>query len=482
MVMMDTMNIRRDLPWLLAVLAPTCTSLLSCSSTQEAPPAQAEAVHSHPTETKEERTLSEADARKNFDVAWRSMSEAGALSDMTDEDWEELRVEYEPQATAARNNKELRAVLDAMIQRLGKSHFSIIAQDAVEMPSPSSGGAGTLGLQARFVENQAIITQVKPDSAADEAGVRPGWLVQSVDGFDLESFSKRFGDIESASMSGYHRNSALASMLTGTPGEESTFDFIDLEGHDQQLSLKNRIDTTQVIKFGNLPPMSVSTTSSILDQKKLAEYGVKVDPDYTVGLLQFSVWMIPIVQPINAAIDAFRSAEVDAVIIDLRGNPGGLGGLAMGIGGHFTPEPTNLGTMFNEFGELNFNTNPQRISPSGELVEPLDIPLVILVDDMSASTSEIFAGGLQCAKRASIVGRRTPGMALPAVAESLPNGDILYHAIAEFELPDGRSVEGVGISPDHEVSLEQESFAGSRDPDIQTAVEWTTRSQAATDE
>jgi hypothetical protein len=136
MVMMDTMNIRRDLPWLLAVLAPTCTSLLSCSSTQEAPPAQAEAVHSHPTETKVERTLSEADARKNFDVAWRSMSEAGALSDMTDEDWEELRVEYEPQATAARNNKELRAVLDAMIQRLGKSHFSIIAQDAVEMPSP----------------------------------------------------------------------------------------------------------------------------------------------------------------------------------------------------------------------------------------------------------------------------------------------------------------------------------------------------------
>ena len=477
------MNIRPTLTWLLAVLVPTFMSLFGCSSGQEASQAELETKPPSNAPAKQEaRTLSEADALENFDVAWRSMSDAGALSDMTDEDWEELRVEYEPQAGAARNNKELRAVLDLMIKRLGKSHYSIIAQDAVEMPSPSSGGAGTLGLEARFVEDQAIITQVKPGSAADEAGVRPGWLVESVDGFDLESFSKRFGDIESASMSGYHRNSALAAMLTSSPGKNSTIAFIDLEGTQQELSLEGRTDTTQMIKFGNLPPMSVSTNSSILDQKQLAEYGVEVAPDYTVGLLQFSVWMLPIVQPIKEAIDTFRSAEVDAVIIDLRGNPGGVGGLAMGVGGHFTQEPTSLGTMFNEFGELNFNTNPQRISPSGELVEPLDIPLVILVDDMSASTSEIFAGGLQHAKRASIVGRRTPGMALPAVAESLPNGDILYHAIADFQLPDGRSVEGVGISPDHEVPLEQESFAGSRDPDIQTAVEWTTRSPAAATE
>ena len=477
------MNIRPTRTWLLAILVPTVMSLFGCSSGQEASQAERKAEPSSTAPAKQEaRTLSEADARMNFDVAWRSMSEPGPLSEMSDEDWEELRVEFEPQAAAARNNQELRAVLDAMIQRLGKSHFSIIPQTAAEMPSPSSGGAGTLGLQARFLDHQAIITQVESDSAADEAGVRPGWVVRSVDGFELEPFSKRFGEIDSASMSGYHRNSALAAMLTGAPGAQSTFEFIDLDGKDRELSLENRTDTAQRIKFGNLPPMSVSTTSSILGQEQLAEYGVEVDPDYTVGLLQFSVWMLPIVQPIKEAIDDFRSAEVDAVIIDLRGNPGGVGGLAMGVGGHFTQEPTNLGTMFNEFGELNFNTNPQRVSPSGELVEPLEVPLVILVDDMSASTSEIFAGGLQSAKRASIVGRRTPGMALPAVAESLPNGDILYHAIAEFELPDGRSVEGVGISPDLTVSLDQESFASSRDPDIQTAVEWTTRPPAAASE
>ena len=62
-------------------------------------------------------------------------------------------------------------------------------------------------------------------------------------------------------------------------------------------------------------------------------------------------------------------------------------------------------------------------------------------------------------------------MALPAVAEELPNGDVLYHAIAEFERPDGRTIEGEGITPDATVRLEQSAFRDSRDPDIRRAVE-----------
>ena len=100
---------------------------------------------------------------------------------------------------------------------------------------------------------------------------------------------------------------------------------------------------------------------------------------------------------------------------------------------------------------------------------------------MSASTSEIFAGGMQTADRAEVVGRRTPGMALPAVAEELPNGDILYHAIAEFTLPDGATIEGIGISPDVDVDLKPEAFEGSRDPDLRAAVELLLRKRAELD-
>jgi carboxyl-terminal processing protease len=471
---------------IVAVLA-----LNACGSQQHAASAHAHAHHASTsqdvpqataagasTEEKVDRELSEEEARAIFQHTMERMEAAGALSDMSEADWSALSTRFESEAAGARNDAELRAVMNEMIASLGKSHFAIIPQSATEMPSTSSGGAGTLGLQARFQGDEAIITQVRPGSSADEAGIRPGWLLKSTDGFELASFSRRFGDIESASMPGYHRNAALAEMLTTSPGNELTLELTDLEGEDHELAIEGRPDTAQMIKFGNLPPMKVETTSSILGQEELKAYGLDVAPDYRVGMIQFSVWMVPIMQPILRAIDEFRTEEVDAVIIDLRGNPGGVGGLAMGVGGHFFKEPVSLGTMYNDFGEMHFNTNPQRISSEGKLVEPLSTPLAILIDEMSASTSEIFAGGMQSAERATIVGRRTPGMALPAVAEELPNGDILYHAIAEFELPDGRTIEGLGVAPDAIVPLEPTAFATSCDPDVRTAVELMTQDDA----
>lgn len=473
---------------LLPVLSSLATStlLLACSGgghhhhhhhhqPQSAPAQESSAPAASATSVAPDRELSETVALENFDTAVDLMRDAGALSDMSDADWESLRERYRERASEAVNTGELRAVMSELIDELDRSHFAIIPRDAAEIPDSPESAGGTLGLEARFHENVAVVTRVAPGSSAEEAGVQPGWSISAVDEFDLESFANRFGDIENASMSGYHRNAGLAAMLAAAPGRETVLEFVDLEGGPQTRTLEGRLDDAMSIKFGNLPPMTVSTEATILDQSELRAYGVEVPEDFTVGLLRFSVWMIPIMQPINEAIDRFREAEVDAVVIDLRGNPGGVGGLSMGVGGHFTTEATSLGTMFNEFGEINFNTNPQRLSPAGELVEPLDQPLVILVDSMSASTSEIFAGGLQAAGRAAVVGRRTPGMALPAVAEALPNGDILYHAIAEFELPDGSSVEGIGITPDRAVDLDPAAFTDSRDPDIGTAVEWLAR-------
>ena len=142
----------------------------------------------------------------------------------------------------------------------------------------------------------------------------------------------------------------------------------------------------------------------------------------------------------------------------------------MGVGGHFLREPTSLGTMKNSYGELHFNTNPQTVSVSGNAVEPLEMPLFIIVDSMSASTSEIFAGGMQEAKRATIVGRRTPGMALPAVAIDLPNGDVFYYAIASYTLPSGAVIEGVGVTPQIPVMMTPEEFIESTDPDLAASI------------
>ena len=103
---------------------------------------------------------------------------------------------------------------------------------------------------------------------------------------------------------------------------------------------------------------------------------------------------------------------------------------------------------------------------------PFSRPLAIVVDGGSASTSEIFAGGMQKLGRATVVGRRTAGAALPAHLIKLPNGDRFMYAVADFLGPDGKTIEGVGVPPDREIPIDRDLIADRRDPDLATAVEF----------
>ena len=78
--------------------------------------------------------------------------------------------------------------------------------------------------------------------------------------------------------------------------------------------------------------------------------------------------------------------------------------------------------------------------------------LAILVDGCSASTSEIFAGGLQDVKRARVFGTHTAGAALPSVISKLPNGDGFQYAIANYISVGGKPLEGIGVTPDDGVA------------------------------
>jgi carboxyl-terminal processing protease len=172
--------------------------------------------------------------------------------------------------------------------------------------------------------------------------------------------------------------------------------------------------------------------------------------------------------------------ESDGIIIDLRGNPGGIGAMAMGIAGHFTDEPRHLGEMRSRDATLHFATNPRRVGAAGQPVEPYAGPLAILVDESTASTSEIFAGGLQHLGRAKVFGRRTAGAALPAIMTPLPNGDVFLHAIADYRLPDGAALEATGVRPDNAHPYDAADYAREGDPALAEAVRWIS-SQRPTD-
>ena len=97
-----------------------------------------------------------------------------------------------------------------------------------------------------------------------------------------------------------------------------------------------------------------------------------------------------------------RVKDCAGIVIDLRGNPGGVGAMVMGFGGYFVDSAISLGTMRSRQLSLRFTMNPHRVTNDGSPAAPFHGPLGIIVDPMTASTSEIFAAGMQRIGRESI--------------------------------------------------------------------------------
>jgi hypothetical protein len=206
-----------------------------------------------------------------------------------------------------------------------------------------------------------------------------------------------------------------------------------------------------LVRFGNLPETRLS-----FDAHALAD---------GVGYIRFNEFLEPgsIMPQIEAALKGFHDAP--GVILDIRGNPGGIGIMAMGIAGFFIDKPGQaLGEMTMRDTTLKFVIFPRPQTYKG--------PLAILVDGGSASTSEILAGGMQDLKRARIFGTRTAGAVLPSDIIRLPNGDGFQYAQAGYTSTGGRVLEGTGVTPDVEVRQTEEARRDGKDLVLDAADEW----------
>ena len=173
-----------------------------------------------------------------------------------------------------------------------------------------------------------------------------------------------------------------------------------------------------------------------------------------------------------------KVSDCQGIVVDLCGNPGGLGAMVMGFGGYFVDSAQSLGTMRSRDLALRFTMNPRRVKSDGSPAAPFHGPMAIVVDAMTASTSEIFATGMQRIGRARIFGERSAGQALPALMDRLPSGDVFVHAVADFTDPDGKRIEGMGVVPDEIVPLSGKALSEGRDTALEAATRWIRASSA----
>jgi carboxyl-terminal processing protease len=217
------------------------------------------------------------------------------------------------------------------------------------------------------------------------------------------------------------------------------------------------------VTLGNLPPLHVT-----FDDREVRSPGRR-----RVGVIAFNLWMTTIAGSIETAVERYRRA--DGFVIDLRGNPGGLASMLSGVAGHFIDKPLLLGTMHTRDAQLSFKVNPRVVMSDGRSVEPFSGPVAILVDELTGSASECFAGGMQSLGRARVFGQTSMGQALPAFFAKLPNGDVLIHATGDFVTANGTRLEGRGVVPDEPVALSRKELLDGRDPTLAAAFAWVDR-------
>jgi carboxyl-terminal processing protease len=416
--------------------------------------------------------ISSSEALATFDSVWSRVRNAHYDTAMRGIDWPRVRAELRPSAERATTLVELRGVLGEMLDRLGESHYDIIPAETDELLDPgpreveSDGQPGDAGISLRLLGNDVVVSHVVRDGPGDRAGVKAGWIVDSVGRFTARRNAERIARLRTDA----ERRQALVRLpravdasFAGAAGIVVRAAFRDGSGRRVVVPITRRVTPGEPVRFPNLP-----TLLAYLEYQRRPLGDAATDG--CVGVIRFNIWMTALADDFDRAVDALRDCR--GIIVDLRGNPGGLGFMVAGVGGHFLDSIVSLGTMRTRGSELRFVVNPRRATSRGEPVRPYGGRLAILIDPLTGSTSEIFAAGMQAIGRARIFGETSAGQALPAMATRLPTGDVLLHVTADLVAPDGRRVEGRGVVPDEPAPLRRAELLAGRDAALEAAVRW----------
>jgi len=279
-----------------------------------------------------------------------------------------------------------------------------------------------IGVEMKQHEKGVIIVRPIQGSPAEKAGIRRGDIINSING---------------VSVAGKGINE-IAKMISGNEGTQILLKVL-------------RNDSPRMINVtrGRLVLESVSE-ARIIDSTQGTAY-IRIDQfaDQTAKQLEKALWKL-------------HREGMKNLVIDLRGNPGGLLNVCIEMSDMFLPQGRIVGTRGRNVSDNSLE--------SAKFDRTWKVPMVVLVDGNSASASEIFAAAMQDNGRAIIVGRKSYGKG--TVQTHIPLRTVsgnLKLTTAKFYSPNGREMAGSGVTPD--VVVEKPETINSVDKDIATAVE-----------
>ena len=424
--------------------------------------------------------------RESFEIVWGAVKEHHFDPAFGGVDWDRVKAEFAPRVARARADRELHLLLREMLNRLGQSHFDIILPETIatfeaeaddeeagpdgegrtddEPPRPRTEGelvaeqmTHGVGLDLRIIDRAAVVTRVEPNSPAERAGLRPGYVLRSIDGWPVRTLLAWLREEALTQPGLQHMLSAsiVLNYLNGAPGSEVCLYFADARGVVRHADVaREKLRGELSPGFHAFPPQFVE-----FESRRLRD---------GAGYIRFSLFEPSVVGKFCEAVRGMSDAP--GLVIDLRGNRGGFLGVVYGMAGLLglhSPllgfDSPAIGSMRTRAGTQDIRVFTQKNAYKGRVV--------FLVDGESQSASEMLASGLQEIGRATVVGQRSAGATLPSTARELPTGAILQYAIADFITPLGKTLEGHGVEPDVVVALDRRSLLAGRDPQLEAAVE-----------
>jgi carboxyl-terminal processing protease len=322
--------------------------------------------------------------------------------------------------------------MQAMLGTLGQSHFQIIPRELYE--ARETGGPGSAGIEVRILGASAVVTRVEPGSPADEAGVRPGWILKTEPLGEHPPLAQWM---------------VANRELRGPPGAKRSLRFQTGRG-SAEILLRLAAPSGRLVRFGHLPPLTMH-----IERRRLGGGGL---------YLAWSAFFDPewLQEELKRTVE--ECGQCPGIVLDIRGNLGGVVGMAASVAGWFVPRQETLGVLTTAAGSLKLVAFPRPHGFSGKLA--------LLVDGLTLSTAEFLAAGLKDLGRARLFGEKTPGVALPSQIIRLPTGDALQYATAQYVSAGGEAVEGRGVRPDVFVPLTREALLSGRDPVLEAAQSW----------
>lgn len=384
-----------------------------------------------------------------FALVWETVNEAYFDPQFGGVDWAAVRERYAAELPAATDKAGLRGLLQRMLGELGKSHFAILPREATVFTPEERSRVGTAGMQVAWVDGAVRIVRQDAGGPAEQAGLLAGDAIRAVANHSLDHWAGVLAEHGQTPEAARRLMTLWVQGLVQAPVGTQLSVMVERAAGERRV-----VELTTAEHPGEWTEPVGNFPAQPLRWETRREDGI--------GVMSFNVFARQVMRPLRDFL--LSLPEGSGLVIDLRGNGGGLGIMAAGLSGYLCDRQTWLGTMQMRQGVMQFIAHPQAGAFAGRVA--------ILVDQGSASTAEIMAAGLQAAGRARVFGERSAGQALPSAFKKLPTGDLLQYAIADVKVGRGVSLEGRGVEPDEFVVRAAADLLAGRDPVLARAKEW----------